>query len=205
MSNDNESGYINVFDEWGNFVGRVRPSGGGIDGVFFLLGLVSLGIIAFLVYLLIKLVISGFKALANRQWGMAVVRLIPIWVVLLVLLYAVGFVAFNSFEEAQATKYVVVENATWIECGNGAHEGTIKLDVVNRWDKPVHIASGGYFAPNGCGGLPATSFPSGGMSLKQGERITIYAYFNPDYGDEYCPVIMFVGVVGRVYLCPNLH
>ena len=67
-------GGFNVFDEWGNFMGKFIPAGGagGCWGVF---ALIVFGIIAFLIYLLIRLIIEGFKALGRKQWGWATLYL----------------------------------------------------------------------------------------------------------------------------------
>lgn len=60
-----------LFDEYGNFVGRFEPSGGGFEGFFFLIGVVFLWAFGFLIYLFFKLIINGFKAMGRGDWGKA--------------------------------------------------------------------------------------------------------------------------------------
>lgn len=50
-------GEFNVFDEWGNYMGKFTPAGEG-DGCLSAIALLSLGTVGFLVYLLARLVTS---------------------------------------------------------------------------------------------------------------------------------------------------
>lgn len=64
-------GGFNVTDIWGNFKGKFIPAGGG-GGCWGVLALIIFGLIAFVIYLMIMMVIEGFKALGKKKWGRAV-------------------------------------------------------------------------------------------------------------------------------------
>jgi hypothetical protein len=87
---------LDVFDEWGNYVGKFTPSDGGLDGCFMIIALIIVGIIGFAIYavvkILIKVVIKGFEALGQKKWGEAIACLSPIWlsVILALVLIAAG-------------------------------------------------------------------------------------------------------------------
>lgn len=68
---------FNVFDEWGNYVGKFEPRGGGIEGLIAIIGLTIFG---FGFYFLFKMIKAGFKALFEGRWMTAVVCLAPIWI-----------------------------------------------------------------------------------------------------------------------------
>jgi len=65
------SGEFDVFDEWGSYVGKFTPAGGGWDGCFFAIAMLILWTIGFLVYLLVRLVVQGFRAAGRREWDKA--------------------------------------------------------------------------------------------------------------------------------------
>lgn len=94
---------FNVFDEWGNYVGRFTPSGKGTaDSIIMFFAVIILWTIGFLVYLFIKLVVEGFRAAAEGNWGKAVLN----WAIPVLLLVGPVFV---STVEAR-TKQVAQEN-----------------------------------------------------------------------------------------------
>lgn len=91
-----------LFDEYGNFVGRFEPSGGGFEGFFFLIGVVFLWAFGFLIYLFFKLIINGFKAMGRGDWGKALAYLIvPGVIVLLGTLSVVGVIAASAVGEME--------------------------------------------------------------------------------------------------------
>lgn len=70
------SGDFDVFDEWGNLIGKFTPRGSGcLDTIALILVLLLLWTIGFFIYLLIKLTINGFKALLAGKWGQALINL----------------------------------------------------------------------------------------------------------------------------------
>lgn len=63
---------FNVFDEWGNYVGKFTPAGSGFgDTILMLIAMLILWTIGFSIYLFFKLIIEGFKAAARMEWGKA--------------------------------------------------------------------------------------------------------------------------------------
>lgn len=70
------SGDFDVFDEWGNFVGKFTPSGGGFEGLFMIMALIFLWVFGFVIYLVVKLIIQlirkGSRAVSERKWGLAI-------------------------------------------------------------------------------------------------------------------------------------
>lgn len=84
-------GEFNVFDEWGNYVGKFTPAGSGFgDAIFMMIAMIILWTIGFLIYLFIKLIVNGFKAAKEEDWG----RAIGYWVVpgLLIFFFAVSLI-----------------------------------------------------------------------------------------------------------------
>lgn len=80
-------GEFNVFDEWGTYVGKFTPAGGGFDGCLFAIAMLLLWTVGFLVYLLVRLVVQGFRAASRKEWDQAakywaVPGLIVAWFVL---------------------------------------------------------------------------------------------------------------------------
>jgi len=66
------SGEFDVFDEWGSYVGKFTPAGGGWDGCLFAIAMLILWTVGFLVYLLVRLVVQGFRAAGRKEWDKAV-------------------------------------------------------------------------------------------------------------------------------------
>lgn len=65
-------GDFDVFDEWGNFMGKFTPAGGGC---WFTIAILFLSVIGFWIYLLIKLTVNGFKSAKKGDWKRAIVYL----------------------------------------------------------------------------------------------------------------------------------
>ncbi len=71
-------GDFDVFDEWGNWVGKFTPAGAGAGyGCLLLVALILVGVIGFFVYLLIKVMIilitEGYQAAKKKEWGKVLV------------------------------------------------------------------------------------------------------------------------------------
>ncbi len=81
-------GAFDVFDEWGNFVEKFTPAGGG--GCLFGIALLLLLAAGFVVYVYIKMVVMGFVALSKGKWGEVMVN----WLFpgLFTLMFALGIV-----------------------------------------------------------------------------------------------------------------
>lgn len=66
------SGEFDVFDEWGNFVGKFTRAGAGGEGCFLTIAVMIVATFAFAVYLLVKLTVEGFRAAFQKKWDKAV-------------------------------------------------------------------------------------------------------------------------------------
>ena len=63
---------IPVFDEWGNKVGKFVPTGSGLlDTLIIIIVFLILWTVGLLIFLLVKMIVRGFKALFHREWGRA--------------------------------------------------------------------------------------------------------------------------------------
>ena len=122
---------FNVFDEWGNHIGKFTPSGGGFDGCIMMIGLVLVGIIGyafyFLIKLLVKMVAEGFKSLGKREWGLAIIYLIPIWIPI-VIGVAISISGINN-----AQQQIQMQQAQLLQAQQ-------ELDDINK-DFPVYISN----------------------------------------------------------------
>lgn len=62
-------GEFNVFDEWGNYVGKFTPTGSGFgDAILMVIAMIVLWTIGFLIFSFIKLIANGFKAAKKGDW-----------------------------------------------------------------------------------------------------------------------------------------
>lgn len=77
------SGEINVFDEWGNYMGKFQPAGGGcLEFVGMLAAYAFLAAIIFLFFL----VKGGVQAIARKNWSKAILYLLAPTILLVMLL-----------------------------------------------------------------------------------------------------------------------
>lgn len=159
-----------LFDEYGNFVGRFEPSGGGFEGFFFLIGVVFLWAFGFLIYLFFKLIINGFKAMGRGEFGKALAYLIvPGVIVLLGTLSVVGVIAASAvgeMERRQAEQLrqqqtsqelaeiekkfpVTISNAIRVSCQDGRvkcidrDEIYILYTITNDWRSSIFFGEVG--------------------------------------------------------------
>jgi len=100
---------FNVFDEWGNYAGKFTPSGGGADGCLGILALITAGVVFFALYMMVKLIIEGTKALFKGDWGMAIVGLSPIWLSAILLFFSVGTMVVTNQQKAQRDQQSISE------------------------------------------------------------------------------------------------
>jgi hypothetical protein len=125
-------GKFDVFDEYGQYVGRIAPSGqGALDSCFMLLAVILLWMFGFLIYALIRLLIEGFKALGKGEIGKAVRYLIIPAVllfvgVILLLSNASSAAARQDQEKAAQQEANQAEQAT-----HSRLEGNLKLVIVS--------------------------------------------------------------------------
>ncbi len=62
-------GEFNVFDEWGNNVGKFTPAGSGFgNAILMIIAMLVLWTIGFLIYLFIRLIAKGYKAARKGDW-----------------------------------------------------------------------------------------------------------------------------------------
>lgn len=161
-----------LFDEYGNFVGRFEPSGGGFEGFFFLIGVVFLWAFGFLIYLFFKLIINGFKAMGRGEFGKALAYLIvPCVIVLLGTLSVVGVIAASAVDEMERRQAeqlrqqqisqelaeieekfpVTISNATRVSCQDGRVRGRciekdeiyILYTITNDWRSSIFFGEVG--------------------------------------------------------------
>ena len=59
---------FDVFDEWGNYVGRFTPSGGILQGLLGVLVLIIAWSVGILVYSFFRLVVRGFQSAIAGEW-----------------------------------------------------------------------------------------------------------------------------------------
>jgi len=95
----------NVFDEWGNFLGKFRPSGASEAGCAFIVTAIIVSIFGFLIFALVKMTIRGVKAAMHGETGVAIANLaIPG-----ILVIAVSYGAITT--SIQATAYANADKA----------------------------------------------------------------------------------------------
>ena len=80
---------FNVFDEWGNYVGKFTPRGGSADGFIAIIAVIFLWVFGFAIYLIFKMIKNGFKALVEGRWIAAIFYLSPIWITLFAVTFAI--------------------------------------------------------------------------------------------------------------------
>lgn len=84
-------GDFDVFDEWGNYMGKFTPSG-GFDGCLATIAVMIAIQITVLILILFRIVTEGFKALFRGEWKSAMVGLSPIWATFVIALASYLFV-----------------------------------------------------------------------------------------------------------------
>jgi hypothetical protein len=143
---------FNVFDEWGNFVGKFTPNGGGADGCLAVIVLIFVAFIGYAFYALIRIIIEGFKACGQHKWGLAFLCFTPIWLPALVVFMAIinnnAQVQMQQTQSVQATQAVnmilshpdqavsikSITRGVIIPCTNGS--GGTNCDSGNElWDE----------------------------------------------------------------------
>jgi hypothetical protein len=80
---------FNVFDEWGNYVGKFTPSGGGENAIIMFIVVILLWVFGFLVYALFRLLQEGLRALFHGKWITAALYLSPFLVVTLMIVFSI--------------------------------------------------------------------------------------------------------------------
>lgn len=143
-------GPFDVFDEWGNWVGKFEPAGGGANG--FLMGIVVMVAVglAFTVYAVVKILvvatIEGFKSLFRLEFGKALLYLSPLIVLssiffLLTSLVA-GSIGYVSVMQNKAINDVELKNFYTTNClsyfGGGdfsTDEQCLVFTIVNNSDR----------------------------------------------------------------------
>lgn len=103
-------GDFDVFDDWGNFVGKFTPAGGG--GCLFGIAILILLAAGFVIYQFIKMVVMGFVALSKGKWGEALMYwFFPGSMVLFFALSTVGNVTVFLVNERRAEEYQLTARA----------------------------------------------------------------------------------------------
>ncbi len=158
---------FNVFDEWGNYVGKFVPEGGGINGILGVLTLIFAGIMIFVIYVLVRLIVEGFKALSRRQWGMAIVGLSPIWLTGLLVILGIGAAVVQKYQQQvqdqqlQEIAQALNQNPPidlkvsrgpcpeGIECAWGQEGPYLILTIRNNWTGKIEMGVSPEAIPTG--------------------------------------------------------
>lgn len=174
---------LDVFDEWGNYVGRFTPSGSGaFDGLILFVALLFLWTIGFLIYLIIRLFVKGAQAAKEGDTRKAALYLaIPILIIL-----AFAFLGGNR-EDVRASNappsFLRVRGGIESECG----WDTCRYGYYNLTNNSSSIAN---VFPDSAGG----SGRQCGLSLKH-----LGNSFGVDPGNTvgvYCPEAVFDEDIG---------
>lgn len=160
---------FNVFDEWGNYVGKFSPSGGGFDGCLFAIALIVLWTVGFAIYLLAKMLIKGIKALAGGDVLNAIKYLaIPMLLLTILSLNLMADVSKTKARQKQneeyvaqralqaqieATKIAVAEKELQLEVDALKLVTTKDVNLIRGGDDPWHICDG--VGLKGIGGSPS--------------------------------------------------
>jgi hypothetical protein len=83
---------FDVFDEWGNFIGRFTAIGSGANNCAVMLALLITGVVVSIIYMLFRLIVEGFKALFTGRFGMALLY----WAIPLILIAGVLNLNYNN-------------------------------------------------------------------------------------------------------------
>lgn len=106
-------GEFNVFDEWGNYVGKFTPAGAGCaDSIFLVIAMLILWTVGFLIFLFIKLIVKGFRAAKEGDWENALMYwLVPGLLAFFFMASLISGAAAVAAEERQQR----IEEARWVE------------------------------------------------------------------------------------------
>lgn len=129
---------FNVFDSWGNYVGEFVPVGSGLlDSLILFVIMIILWTVGFLIYILVVLVVRGFRAARDGKWGKAFLQLL---VPVLVVVIPVTVVMNNSADKAtliqQLTRQAEIKNVRIVKWGDRYQ---IKFTATNLSSLPLII------------------------------------------------------------------
>ncbi len=173
--NFNIGGDFNVFDEWGNYVGKFKPEGGGFEGCLMMIVLIFAGILVFGVYIFVKATLIGLEGLITGDRKKAQLLLVPGLLVLMSLVIA-AFLALPYMVAPIEVSGVRITNVGTTICDPGVYGGfneyyyTVKNDSkVSVWLYPNSYTA----SDPGC----PSYYPR--VILRPGEEITIYMVASP--------------------------
>lgn len=131
---------FNVFDEWGNRVGKFTPTGSGCgDSIAMAFALMFLWTIGFVIYALIWLITNGIKSIAEGKLtrGMAFL-IIPGTLVFLALF---GFA--SNMNDYHTDHQNAIEDLFYISVRQVevVNEYSIRVEVSNRSDGRVYVSN----------------------------------------------------------------
>lgn len=115
---------FNVFDDWGNKIGKVRleDGSGAFGGLAIFLVMVVLWTFGFLIYVFIRLITRGFEALGRGE----LLKAVAYWTIPLLLFALSGYVYIDAVADGAAQKR-----------GEQRHQG-----LLDYCDLPSHVRIG---------------------------------------------------------------
>jgi len=157
------NGELDVFDEWGSYLGRLIPAGGGCtNSILLVIALIIMWTIGFTFYLIFKLTTGIIKELLKTRAGRITLVVVPTIIAILatglILLIVISF----GVKEAQAREKAEDQTrsiAEWIESfalvefsGNARRIGCagsswdcpgvkLELEITHNWSDPVVVLS----------------------------------------------------------------
>lgn len=187
---------FDVFDEWGNWVGKFTPedSSGGVVGTIVLL---FVGILLFAVYAFFKLIYDGFKALFRGELLKACLYFTPIWMTLLYVLFVSTVVGGQVLMSRNISNMISIENLSFVEC-NGARNYSYTVKNISNRDLIIDDYSALYenvCEPENIGAPRVVSH-----KLAPGEKVVVWQWdvlikecslgviINNDIATEICPL-----------------
>lgn len=140
---------FNVFDEWGNFIGRFTAVGSGADNCAVMVAFLIMGVIISVIYMLFRLIIEGFKALFAGRLGMAFVY----WAIPLLLVGLIAYFNISKGVEAniEAGRLTELEQSIVVsyrlgDCSDVDPDPNyednrcyVSFTVTSKSDVPLHI------------------------------------------------------------------
>ncbi len=160
---------FNVFDEWGNNVGKFTPTGVGLEnGCLMIVTLIIAWTLGFFIYALFRLIGKGFQEVGRGDWGKAMMY----WAVPGLLAGGVCFSIFSVMVASAAQQYqhqLIQQQAqrdvqelannppidlkAWKgkctsdhnDCPWGDEPTYLFIEIKNRYDKPIKVRLLDYF------------------------------------------------------------
>jgi hypothetical protein len=140
---------FDVYDEWGNFLGTFTRAGSATDNIAVLIAFVIIGVILSVIYMLIRLIIEGFRALTEGRLDKA----LGYWAIPLLLVAGILYANINKSLETKKenTRLSQLEQSITIDYQLGSCQDVnpdesfvdnrcfVSFTVTSKYSETLHI------------------------------------------------------------------